>query len=173
MSSLCKYIEQAKMGDNQSLESLIIKFEPLINSISWKIKSEYAKTDLTIFFINLIKDIKLDNFKNLSDGALVKYIQTSLYRKYYKLNKSSLFMEVELTDTFNSTNNEYEDIEYKVFLDELEAKSIINKRQKYMLVEKYSSLNTEQEIASELSISRQAVNKMHGLAIKNIKKYLN
>ncbi|MEG2230344.1 MAG: hypothetical protein RRY22_06235 [Bacilli bacterium] len=42
-----------------------------------------------------------------------------------------------------------------------------------MLLEKYFHLSTEQEIASELSISRQVVNKMHNVAIRNIKEYLN
>ncbi len=173
MSTLCRVIEQAKMGDNQSLESLIIKFETIINSISWKVKSEYGRTDLTIFFIKLVKGVKLERIENLSDGALVKYIQKSLYREYYKLNKSSLIKEVELNDISKLESSEYKDVEYKIFLDELETKSIISERQKYMLLMKYSCLNTEQEIAIELNISRRAVNKMHSLAIKNIKEYLN
>lgn len=173
MSALCRVIEKAKMGDNQSLEKLITKFEPIINSISWKGKSEYLRTDLTIFLISLIKGIKLEYIENLSDGALVKYIQKSLYREYYKLNKRSLIMEVELNDIFNSTSNEYQDIEYKILLDEFEVKSIISERQKYMLLKKYCYLSTEEEITRELKVSRQAVNKMHHVTIRNIKKYLN
>lgn len=161
------------MGDNQSLESLIIKFEPIISSISWKVKSEYVRTDLTIFFIKLIKEFKLERIENLSDGALVKYIQRSLYREYYKLNKNSLIMESELNDIFDSGSNEYQDIEYKMLLDEFQVKGIINERQKYMLLKKYCYLSTEEEIASELKVSRQAVNKMHNVAIRNMKKYLN
>lgn len=173
MSALCRVIEKAKMGDNQSLEKLITKFEPIINSISWKGKSEYLRTDLTIFLIKLIKGIKLSCIKNLSDEALVKYIQKSLYREFYKLNKGSLIMEVELNDIFNSSSNEYQDIEYKILLDEFEAKSIITESQKYMLLKKYCYLSTEQEIAKELNVSRQAINKSHKSAVKKIRRYLN
>lgn len=49
MPDLYKVIKKAKMGENQSLESLIVKFQPIINSISWRCKSEYVRTDLTIF----------------------------------------------------------------------------------------------------------------------------
>lgn len=42
-----------------------------------------------------------------------------------------------------------------------------------MLLKKYCYLSTEEEIASELKVSRQAVNKMHNVAIRNMKKYLN
>ncbi|WP_242844836.1 hypothetical protein [Clostridium botulinum] len=173
MPDLYKVIKKAKMGEDQSLESLIVKFEPIINSISWRCKSEYARTDLTIFLIKLIKNIKLNCIENLSDGALVKYIQKSLYREYYRMNKSNLIKEVELNDIFNLDITEYKDIEYEIFLNELKTKDIINERQEYILLKKYSYLNAEQEIAIQLGISRQAVNKTNRLALKKIEKYLN
>ncbi len=173
MNSIVNSIEKAKKGDKDNMKLLIVKFEPILNSLSYKLEYDCAKTDLTIFLIKLIEGIKLGCIENISDGALVKYIQKSLYREYYKLNKSRLIIEVELNDVFSLESNEYKDSEYKILLDEFEAKSIINERQKYMLLKKYCHLSTEEEIASELKVSRQAVNKMHNVAIRNIKKYLN
>jgi DNA-directed RNA polymerase specialized sigma subunit len=172
MISLYEMVKRAKSGDEQSLEYLILKFDPIINSISRKLNMECAKTDMVIFFIKLIKGMNIENIKNLSDGALVKYVEISLRRKYIKMNNKDSIIEVELNDVFNSHNNEYTEIEFKIFLDEIENKKVINKKQNYVLLEKYFNQNTEQEIADELKISRQAVNKMNRLAIKNIREYL-
>lgn len=172
MISLYEFIKRAKFGDKESLEYLILKFEPIIGSISRRLNMEYAKTDMIIFFIELVKNMNIDNIKNLSDGALVKYIEKSLRRKYINLNKRGLIVEVELDDVFKSSTDEYTEIEFKMFLNEIKNKWIINEKQSYVLFAKYFNLNTDQEIAYELEISRQAVNKMHRLAIKNIREYL-
>lgn len=173
MLSIYSLIERAKGGEKESMELLIIKFEPIINSLSWKVKHECGKTDLTIFFIKLIYGIKLINITNSSDGSLVNYIQQSLYREYYRLNKANPIIEVELTDTFTADINEYKEVEYEIYLNELVVEKVINKKQKYVLLKKYRDERTDQEIAMDLCISRQAVNKMHKLAIKNLKEYLN
>lgn len=166
-------IERAKAGEKESMELLIIKFEPIINSLSWKLKDECGKTDLTIIFIKLIYGIKLINITNSSDGALVNYIQQSLYREYYRLSKGNQIIEVELTDTFTADIDEYKEVEYEIYFDELVVGKVINKKQKYVLLKKYYDECTDQEIANELCISRQAVSKIHKIAIKNLKEYFN
>lgn len=172
MISLYEILKRAKSGDKESLEYLIFKFDPIINSISRKLNMDCAKTDMVIFFIKLIKGMKIENIQNLSDGALVKYIEIALRRKYIKMNKKYSIIEVELNDVFTSHHDEYTEIEFKIFLDEIENKKVINKKQNYVLLKKYFNLNTDQEIADELEISRQAVNKINRLAIKNIREYL-
>ncbi|MEG2290714.1 MAG: helix-turn-helix domain-containing protein [Clostridium sp.] len=173
MVSICSLIKRAKSGDKESMKLLLIKFEPIINSLSWKIKDECGRTDLTIFFIKLVYRIKLINMINSSDGALVTYIQQSLYREYYRLNKTNSIIEVELTDTFKVDCNEYKDIEHEMFLNELVVGKVINEKQKCVLLKKYYDEYTDQEIATDLCISRQAVSKIHKVAIKHLKEYLN
>lgn len=173
MNCLYGVIQSAKFGDNESLEFLITKFEPIISGLSRKLNDDCGRTDLTIFFIKLVRGINLDNIKNLSDGALVNYIKKSLYRKCFKLNKEKLIKEIELLDIYSNNIKEYMDSEYKIFLDQLESRQVITKKENNILLKKYCYLSTEQEIARELNVSRQAINKSHKSAIKKIRGYLN
>jgi len=166
-------IEKAKKGDKDSMEILIIKFEPILNSLSYKLEYDCAKTDLTIFFIKLIYSIKLDSIMNLSEGALVNYIKTSFYREYYRLSKSQIRDETYQENELYIWVSDYNKIENKIFLDELLFKKVINKKQKHVLIKKYYYDCTDKEISNELDISRQAISKIHKKAIYNIKKYLN
>lgn len=173
MLDLFSYIQKSKNGDNESLEYLLEKFEPLINKLSRNSNNEFRKTDLTIFFIKLIRQLQVTNIKNSSEGGLVNYIYTSLYRKDISLNKKRLLFEVELKDICKVCDNQFEDIEFTIFLNELLYKKIITKKQSQILHMKYYYLNTDQEIAALLGISRQAVNKINRLAINNIRNFLN
>ena len=172
MNSLLEQIKRCKKGDNESLEYLIKRFDPIINSLAYKSKNEYEKSDLTIFLIKLIKNIDLINLNNVSDGGLIKYIEKSLKREFFKINKKSIFVEVELDDRFNENTYEYTDIEFKILLSELRKNKIINAKQLYIFLNKYYFMKDEKEIANELGISRQAVNKTNKTAIQRVKKYL-
>jgi hypothetical protein len=94
MKIIVNLIEKSKNYDKYSMELLIIKFEPILNSLSYKLGYDCAKTDLTIFFIKLIYSIKLESIMNLSEGALVNYIKTSFYREYYRLSKAQIKNEI-------------------------------------------------------------------------------
>lgn len=171
--SICQLVILAKHGDNQSMEELIVRFMPLIDSLSRKARNEYSKTDLIIFFIKLIYKIKISDFKNFSEVVVVKYIKNSMDRECYRLAKKGPIEMVELTDTFSKDSIDYDEVNYSVYLNNLVDKGIITKRQMQILYYKYYYVNNDTEIASDLHISRQAVSKIHNAAIKNLKTYLN
>lgn len=173
MDSILTLIEKAKNLDKYSMEILLIKFEPLFNSLSYKLKYDCAKTDLIIFFIKLIYSIKIDIIINLSEGALVNYISKALRRECYRLSRNILVNECEINDNISVILNDYIEVEHKVFLDDLVFLKIINQKQKYVLLNKYYYDFTDYEIAKDLNISRQAISKMHKKAIYDIKEYLN
>lgn len=175
MITISDLIESAKLGETGSMEYVLYKFEPAISSLARKLNYEYAKTDLTIFLIEMIRDIKLERINNLVDGAMVNYVITSLRREAYKLRKKNIgrFNTVEYVDVFESDVDEYGNLEAKLFLDKLESCGIITSKQKNVLTKKYYECYTEQEIANELFITRQGVNKIHKNAINEIKNYLN
>lgn len=164
---------EAKNKNSQSLEMLIEKFEPLINSLARKIKNEYGKTDLIIFFINFIYNLNIEKIKNQSDGALVNYIQVSFYREYYKLNNDQYYLQTELQDNIKDDNPYYVDMELKIFLQNLQKKHIVTKKQYLLILKKYYYQETNTEIALDFNVSRQAISKMHKSTIENIKRYLN
>lgn len=173
MNSMVNSIEKAKNGDKNSMELLINKFDPILNSLSYKLEYDCAKSDLTIFFIKLIYSIKLNIIVDLSEGALINYIKTSFYREYYRLSKAKVKNEIHQKNDLHIWVSDYNKIEYKIFLDELILKKVINQKQKYVLIKKYYYDFTDKEISNELDISRQAISKIHKKAIYNIKKYLN
>lgn len=173
MESIVSLIEKAKSYDKFSMELLILKFDPILNSLSYKLGYDCAKTDLTIFFIKLIYSIKLESINTLSEGSVVNYIKTSFYREYYRLGKSQIICEYYEKNDLYVPINDYHKLEDKIFLDELVLKKIINEKQRYVLIKKYYYDFTDKEMAIELAISRQAISKIHKKAIENLKKYLN
>lgn len=136
MESIVTLVKKAKYYDKNSIESLLIKFDPTINSLSRKLEYDCAKTDLTIFFIKIIYSIQLANSFNLSDGALVNYIKKSLCREYYRLNEIYMFSEVELFGNFSESSDNCMTTEVKIALDEFVSLKIISSKQKYVLLEK-------------------------------------
>lgn len=111
--------------------------------------------------VTRINSIKLCKIINLSEGALVNYISKALRRECYRSNWNILVNECEINDNIFVILNAYIDVEYKVFLDDLVFFKIINQKQKYVLLNKYYDNFTDNEIAKDLSISRQAISKIH------------
>jgi hypothetical protein len=136
MESIVTLVKKAKSYNKNSMESLLIKFDPTINTLSKKLGYDCTKTDLTIFFAKIIYSIQLANIFNLSDGALVNYIRKSLCREYYRLNKIYIFTEFKMLNKFSELSDSYLPIENKIFLGELVSLNIITNKQKYVLLRK-------------------------------------
>lgn len=136
MESIVTLVKKAKSNDKNSMESLLIRFDPTINSLSRKLGYDCAKTDLTVFFVKIIYSIQLANSFNLSDGALVNYIKKSLCSEYYRLNKIYIFNEFKMLDKFSELSDSCLPIENKISLCELVSLKIITNKQKYVLLGK-------------------------------------
>jgi hypothetical protein len=152
MESIVTLVKKAKSHDKNSMESLLIKFDPIINSLSSKLGYDCAKTDLIIFFIQMIYSIRLANIFNLSDRALVNYIKKSLCREYYRLNEIYIFNEVELSDDFSELSDNCITLEKEILLYALVNLKIINNKQKYVLLEKCHYSLTDKEISKVRSV---------------------
>lgn len=94
-------IKNANKGDEDSLLKLLNKFDPLIKKCSFQLPYEEAKTDLIIFFIELIRDFKIKNINH--NGQAVNYISKAihnkkidLYRKYYKKRNREFTINLNL-----------------------------------------------------------------------------
>lgn len=171
--SLYNIISKAKESDPDSLELLINKFDPIISKLSYKLSYDCAKSDLIIFFINFLKNIKLTNINLINDGVMVNYIKTSLYREYYRLNsKNNYVNETELYDTKYFFESLYNEIEFSLLLSELVNKRVITKKQKKIIELKCIYNLTDQFIGEQLNISRQAVNKTYNSSLISIGKIL-
>ncbi|MDB0438054.1 hypothetical protein C4R89_00695 [Clostridioides difficile] len=167
---LIDIITEYQDGNNYLILSLLDKFKFLIKKISNKLDYECAETDLVIYLIELIKSIDTSKLLNKSDGALIKYINTSLNRKsisLYNRNKK-----------FNTETIKYNDDRKSITpcsdTNELELYSLLNclsDIQKKIIIDKYINNLTETEIACTLGISRQTVYSNKVKALSKLKKY--
>ncbi|AZO94615.1 helix-turn-helix domain-containing protein [Halocella sp. SP3-1] len=114
-------IKKANKGDEDSLVKLLNIFDPLIKKCSFQLPYEEAKTDLIIFFIELIRDFKVKNFNH--NGQAVNYIskaihnkKTDLYRKYKETNREFIMNSYVLTTKASEKDTE---IILKIILNSL------------------------------------------------------
>lgn len=136
MESIVTLVKKTKSYDKNSMESLLIKFDPTINTLSRKLGYDCAKTDFIVFFIKTIYSTQLANIFNLYDGALVNYIRKSLCREYYRLNKIYIFTELKMLNKFSEFSCNCTSIENKISLGKLVSLKIISGKQKYVLLGK-------------------------------------
>ena len=151
---------------------LINQFQPLIRKYSRKLNYDGAETDLTINLIEVIKKIPIDESKDMIETKyLIGYISKSLLYKYirlYKKTSEQYSKETELKEDI--ANNGDLNIDIKLMLKDAIVK--LPESQKNILKKIYIEGWKETDIAKQLNISRQAVNKTKRLGLNNLKKHL-
>lgn len=162
-------VQDAKT-DKQSMYLLLQQFRSLINKYSRVLKYEEAKTDIIIAFIEMIKVIDLDKLQH--DGEIVNYIHKTMKNKKVDLFRKNIL---------SKTNNELvinEDIIADDNVNYIESNIMINdildklsKKQRIVLKRKLFFHYSDRDIAEDLKISRQAVNRIKNRGIKKIKQY--
>lgn len=170
--SIKELIEKSKDGDKEALNEIVNRFKGTIKKFSRELNYEEAETDLIIGVIETIERIKLSNLELKNEGAIVNYIynsisnkKTELYRKHVKGINEELEINLEITE--DKSNYQVED---KIFIDNL--LDLLTDIQRIILVEKFMKGYSDVEIANNLQISRQAVNKAKNRALKRLKRYL-
>ena len=82
---LVEQIVRAQQGSSEDMEALVEKFGPLLKKYSRKLFWEDALSDMTLAFIELIYALPVGRLRSTEDGALVKYIATSVHNTYIAL----------------------------------------------------------------------------------------
>jgi RNA polymerase sigma factor (sigma-70 family) len=173
MGELYNLIKNAKNREGEATLELITKFEPLIKKYSRKLNYYGDNTDLVISFIEIIDKIPIDKNEHFtSDECIVGYINTCFKNKYIYLSKKNQKQNnIEVPINFDITKDEpsintENEILILLLLDKLPIK------EKNIIIKKFFLLYTDVEIAQELHLTRQAVNKSKNMALKNLKKYM-
>lgn len=170
---LYEIINKAQMGNSECMLTIIAKFDLLIKKYSRKLNYDGADSDLIINLIEIVQKIPINKNKNLQkEGCIVGYITNSLKYKYIRLSKKYSNIsntEIELNEEITRTviNN---NIEIQIVVSSLLNK--LPEKQKKILKRIFIDGYNESEIAKELYISRQAVNKIKKKALENLKHYL-
>jgi len=174
MEDLCKLIINSKMHNESSTLAILDKFSPLINKYSRKLAYDGAHTDLVICLLETIESIPVYTNKNLrNDAGIIAYINTSIKHKYIILSKKNCKItnsETELnTDFFGE--NPYNTVDDKLFIQEILDKLPVF--QKDVIKKIYINNIAENDLAKQLRISRQAINRTKNRALNNLRKFLN
>lgn len=88
-TNLYTLLNEAQNRNEESLNTILVKFKPAINKFSRELGYECAKTDLNIFLIELIQKLDLNKFNSKEEGKIVNYIYNSLKNKKNNLFKKN------------------------------------------------------------------------------------
>lgn len=168
--SLIDIIIKAQKGDEHSMIDIITLFDPKINKCSRQLNYSEARTDMIISLVEIIKSVDFYSLKNRGDGTIIKYISNALERKkidlfykYVKGEKQEKELNLDIMGESFQGNIEDKLLIYKMF-------KLLSHEQKEILKRKYYYGFSEQEIAEQLHISRQAVNQAKNRAFKRLRK---
>lgn len=172
--SLYQSVLLSQHGDKEETMKIINQFKPLIKCYSHKLNYEDAEADLTVALIEIIKSIPVRKDKYISQEAyLVSYIHKSvLHRYYYLYKKKSVKAIMETCFQIEiETEDNYSNVENLLWIDQL--LDMMPKQQRVVINGIFIENKKQTDIAKELHISRQAINKIKNQALKTLRKKLD
>lgn len=165
---LLELISRAQEHDNEAILSLFQKFKSLILKYTYLLNYDDAKSDLDLFFLELIFKISLKDFiGRASNYRLLSYIKQSIHRYYIFLSKQKteyqihnlLSEELPTYTPYNATDN-------TIIHEFIELQSPIDRK---IIKYRYWGYSNA-EIGQKLNLSRQSIHRH----IQKIKaNYLN
>ena len=164
---LIHQIQLAQNSDEKAMLDLIETFSPLLEKYARVLGDvEDSKSDLTLFFIELILKIKHDKMRTTGDGAIVLYIEKAVKYHYIALSKkkrSQVNHEIELPEQAEHFLPEQRPI-YSTFglLDTLSSfeKMVVERT----VLQGYSSA----DVARETNCTRQYINQVKKRALSRL-----
>lgn len=171
-----KFILRSQSGDKNATLELIKKFNPLLKKYAFELFYDDAYNDLLVDFVELLKNIKMQNVRSKSESSMVSYISKSIQSSYIKESVAikklrhfipeSEFKEEELyaLEAASAVNDTYFAYEFP------DIKRALTKPEKTVLEMVYLNGYSICETARKLGTSRQAVNQMKNRSLKKLKK---
>lgn len=169
MGELYKLVEWSKNGDKERLLEIIYKFQPLIRKYSRKLRYDGSDSDLIICLLETIYNMPIDKAEMQKDECIIGYINISIKHKYIYLSKkyiSILTRETELNTNILNENCE------EIWEDYICLNNLVDKLpelQQKIIKKIYFNGVLEKDLAKQLNISRQAVNRTKNRALRNLK----
>ncbi len=162
-----------KKFKNQDMAAFVLVFEEfkkLITFYGYKLRSEDATSELTLFLIELLYDIELEKFSDNDSDELHRYIAVSIKNKYIALS----IARSKKPDIVNEFCDEHlmchdENENYFSFINGV---GCLNEVQKLVLIYHFVHGYSIAEIAARLKISRQSTNRIKNRALAILKEAL-
>lgn len=173
-----KLVIEAQKGNKESMMLLITKFQPLLIKYSRLLNYEDAYQELALFFIELIRGIKMDSIRVTNDSTLVMYIKTAVHNQYNSLlrilingrreiNMSSLSIEQQYyIECTNITT-------YENLLTGLNLSKVLSQSEIMIIYRIYILGYSTNDLAKLQGISRQAMNQKKKRILNKIRKSLD
>ncbi|AJA48421.1 RNA polymerase sigma factor, sigma-70 family protein [Clostridium pasteurianum DSM 525 = ATCC 6013] len=175
MDKLRCLVGKAKNNNEECMLFIIRKFKPLLKKYSNKLNYDGSDSDLVIALIEIINCIPIyKNSKFNEDKYIVGYINNSIKHKYIQLSKRNeniIKKETELDLNIISNYEAIQDwnlIDTSIFINNLVDK--LSSYHKYIIKKIYIYNISEADLAKELNISRQSVNRAKNRALNNLRK---
>ncbi len=169
-SLLKPLIARIQKQDMTAFPILFEEFKKLICFYATKLRYEDAASELTLFFIELLYEIKLSKFVNDDSEDIHRYISASVRNKYTylaALRLKDIKCENDLTEGIYGFN---EKLETNFWFERGICQ--LNDMQKTIIIYHFVYGYTIAEIAEILRVSRQAVNKTKNHALTLLKEAL-
>lgn len=170
--TLYQMLKAAQNNDEDSINAIVKKFEPLIKKYSYHLNYYCAESDLIIELLILIKKINLDKFDDDSEGKIINYIKSSLGKKkidLYRKHVVSKVEEIHIDEDINLIADNFDP--FKVSWQDII--NILPQKQRMILTLKYVFGYSQSDIARMMNVSRQAVNKAIKKAYRKVKDHLD
>lgn len=168
---LKKLISEYQNYDMKNFELLHKNFSKLIYYYAHRIGCDDAAQELNVFFVDLLFQIELSRFKDNDSSDLQNYIAVCIRNEYILVSQKR--------QKHNNSTLEFQDYlgGYEPLYDDrisiLGGLSLMNPKQRKILVSYYYYNYSDAEIAKMLNISRQAVNKLRNHGLQFLRKYFS
>ncbi|MBO5358707.1 MAG: sigma-70 family RNA polymerase sigma factor [Clostridia bacterium] len=163
-------VKRVKNQDMSAFPLVFDEFKKLISFYAAKLHYEDASSELTLFLIELMYNIRLSKFPDDDGDDLKRYIAVSIKNRYITLltarAKSQSLCE-NLLEGCCGCNEELDD--RFCFAQGMEQ---LNKMQKIIVIYHFIYGYSIAEIAARFNISRQAVNKTKNQALAILREAL-
>lgn len=155
--------------DVGAFELIYDEFKDIIYYYARKQNNEDIVGELTLFLIELLYRINLNNFKSNTSVDIRKYISVSLKNKYIGILRKQMKECLIVREVYE------EDLIYNnpapMYLDICDALKKLTERQKSVIICKYIYCLSDSQISEIFKISRQSVNKLKNRALNVLKEY--
>ncbi len=173
MEELIKQISKAKTGDQNTIQSLIEMFTPLINKYTkaahW---DEDTRSELILTLIEVIHKMDIDSFKTPNDYAVLKYIKRSIVNKYIQINKDNaiinLIEEYAENIYYGERNNPDLYDEYRFIALNETIRSLLTNKEYYCFIMIYDYGYSPAEVARITGVSRQTIHETKRRAVDKL-----
>ncbi len=161
-------IEKIKNGDMSAFPVIYDEFKRLITFFAVKLHYEDASADLILFFMELICNMNLSRFDDDDGDDIKKYIVASIKNKYVSVLSQRIreaSFNYELYEGYASVTEKVTD---RICLRN--GFKALPEPEKSIILYRYYYGYSIAEIADEMNITRQSVNKRKNKALKIMRK---